>query len=529
MRANLIVRLMSRLILVLVLLGIAACGSGKSPSPDPNIINNNQADTNPTDPNDVPVGLSVSATVSPQQPIVTLTGVGKVTFSQGDAALNPIVTVKKSQDADTSRVLADVQAELEVNTASGYEILITTTVAPDAGVLVEAMVSDSLAAKVSKGNALGLYYQVPGDDDQPSGFIPVASTYDKSTKSVSAALPSLALKDLRNGTFQATIKLAVASAYSETTANTNQLQKSIQAVAPPSGELVKGNVRPVLACPLKASSEEPSDLLGCIEVSRVGFREKEDGSIGDHRGMDLRAPEPRNVYAALGGTVTGYQPEWGKIVIRGDNQVILTYTHLSKVEENYKVIGTKVEAGALIGISGNETPPGISVANHLHFEMLYPSVRNCLKDEFGIECVLVQYQTDPFPYLLHKLQIKRKSPEANIPKDGTFELIVKGYDVNDTPVTSHINVNAGFPKGTERHVIWGSTPSNTLAITAGKTPELFDIATIQVTQDTSAILTAFWDGTNGIPTAEYVLGESVPVIQVFQASSICAGRRATCK
>lgn len=91
-----------------------------------------------------------------------------------------------------------------------------------------------------------------------------------------------------------------------------------------------------------------------------------------HRGIDIRATTGTNVYATAGGTIEYIRDQGnsggGKyVVVKHDNGNFRTaYFHLSN--NTVRKVGDRVQAGDLIGISGNT---GNSSGPHLHYEIYY--------------------------------------------------------------------------------------------------------------------------------------------------------------
>lgn len=107
-----------------------------------------------------------------------------------------------------------------------------------------------------------------------------------------------------------------------------------------------------------------------------------------HLGVDFRAPLGTEIYAARAGVVhaSGVAPKgkegYGIIIeIDHDSSFQTYYAHLSEVKVKP---GQQVEAGELIGLSGNS---GFSMGPHLHFELR--------KDGFQID-------PETFPVLVNK-------------------------------------------------------------------------------------------------------------------------------
>lgn len=514
-------------LLVLATIGLPACGSGSSgtstPSPQPQTgppnPESNPPQPNLPDPDTIPTGASRETTLNDQQPDASLEGIVKVTFSQNDAARAPSITLTKQKDPNSAQALENVQTELEVEVGSDYEIAIKTSILPTEKVLVGVSVPDVLAAMVRDDTALAIYYEISGDEDQPSGYVPVESVYDPTTKTVSAEMPSWALQDVDNGTLQAIFKIAVAKAYSDTSTssplNPAKPNRHEKMIAPPGGDLFESLVLPNVLCPLKPP--------GCTEISRFAGTRTVEGTTRSHLGTDLRA-QFIDVYAAMSGSVLrvflkGDQNEAGIHVTVKDpiSQTITKYMHLSQVKVSQ---GNQVIAGATrIGVSGKSS--SIDIDPHLHFEVLRPVTKTCKGDRNHAEGLLsgckaqyVQNYLDPFSLLLKKVKIERRSPPGSMPVDvqtgQTLKLALMGSDSENTLVTSEIKADPG---NEDRRVIW--PPSNpSFTITPGDTPETFNQADLRFEKDVATIIYASWDGINSTPIARYELAkEAIPIVE----------------
>lgn len=103
--------------------------------------------------------------------------------------------------------------------------------------------------------------------------------------------------------------------------------------------------------------------------SPVSGAKRTRGIQGNHRGVDLAAPEGTPIRAAAGGTViiarNGYNGGFGNyVVIQHDNGTKTLYAHMSKLGTT---AGAKVSQGEVIGYVGNT---GNSRGDHLHIEVL---------------------------------------------------------------------------------------------------------------------------------------------------------------
>lgn len=98
-----------------------------------------------------------------------------------------------------------------------------------------------------------------------------------------------------------------------------------------------------------------------------------------HPGYDYRVAAGTSVYAAASGKVVsangGCVPKgfsegcaaWGAVGIDTGNGYLYQYLHLGTINVTP---GQLVQAGTLIGLSGNTSPPTKKVGYHLHFELL---------------------------------------------------------------------------------------------------------------------------------------------------------------
>jgi len=101
-------------------------------------------------------------------------------------------------------------------------------------------------------------------------------------------------------------------------------------------------------------------------TSRFGLRQATAIVSGNHKGMDIGAPNGTPILAAADGTVTysGWMSGYGNLVIISHGNGIQTYYgHCSKL---YVSEGETVSAGETIAAVGST---GNSTGNHLHFEI----------------------------------------------------------------------------------------------------------------------------------------------------------------
>lgn len=426
----------NHLLVAAICLFISACNSGG---------NGNTA--NIIDPSTIAVGTSTTATVNTQQPSVNLLGIATVTLAPGDLAATPTVTITKGQDAQSAQIFTDSQADLQIQSGTDYEVVFNTTAMPTLDTPVSATVPSALAAKVASGQTLAVYYEIPADDEQPAIYRPLASNYDPATRLISVTLPTYAYQLQSNGTFQAKIKIGVATGYAASAALNSTLAGVL--VGSPQSTVVTDPYND-LWCPLDQ----------CVEVSR--FQENRNGK--PHTGVDLRAALDTPVHAALGGKVERFYGPTGSLVISsviGSYTFILKYTHLSM---DLVFAPNLVSKGELIALSGNKFPTPIDP--HLHLDVIVPAVSSCQPNVGTVgNCFFLLDYHDPFPQLIKKAVITEISnpPVTTFNVNQPLVLSLDEVDSNGTaekPITSDVIVT-GNSKA--RRVLWEVTAPNAAA------------------------------------------------------------------
>lgn len=172
-----------------------------------------------------------------------------------------------------------------------------------------------------------------------------------------------------------------------------QLQEQIESDAQRISELEKQIV--VLSAP-RLPIDEAFLLWPILEEdykhmsSPIGRRRSPvyGGQYRFHRGMDIVGVEKARIVAAATGIITdvyphphgkwaGHKTKGGYVEIAHPGGWVTRYSHLSVVYEEWWKIGTVIKAGDIIGRQGNT---GLSIDDHLHFELLKDGVhKNPLK------------------------------------------------------------------------------------------------------------------------------------------------------
>lgn len=111
----------------------------------------------------------------------------------------------------------------------------------------------------------------------------------------------------------------------------------------------------------------PLDEAGYVTRGQAGSSTTGDSRSEPHPGVDIAVPLGSPIRASGGGTVlrAAEDPEYGLFVLlEHPGGLQSKYGHLSRLTV---VVGQPVEAGQVLGLSGNT---GRSSAPHLHFEIL---------------------------------------------------------------------------------------------------------------------------------------------------------------
>ncbi|MCX6742078.1 MAG: M23 family metallopeptidase [Candidatus Pacearchaeota archaeon] len=124
--------------------------------------------------------------------------------------------------------------------------------------------------------------------------------------------------------------------------------------------LPKGLENVILRCPLNEGAFTIGDKFGMrmhpIKHERI-----------EHTGVDLKASEGTNVYAAYGGTIisVGRNGNYGRRIVIEHGGFLTTYNHLKSYNKMHP--SQEVEIGQIIGKIGSS---GLSTGPHLHFEIV---------------------------------------------------------------------------------------------------------------------------------------------------------------
>lgn len=167
-------------------------------------------------------------------------------------------------------------------------------------------------------------------------------------------------------------------------------------------------------------------------TQRFGENPQFYGKFGlpGHEGLDFRAPEGSEIYAAADGVVTDVRldgfsdpllkPYGNQVRIQHDGRYLTIYAHLSEV---VVMRGETVKAGQLIALAGNT---GNSSAAHLHLSLKRHGATRA--GETGYPHDLV----DPEPYLMDFSGDGPWLPEP--PDEGSMRVQV------ESPVVGYLNV-----------------------------------------------------------------------------------------
>jgi murein DD-endopeptidase MepM/ murein hydrolase activator NlpD len=214
------------------------------------------------------------------------------------------------------------------------------------------LISTSHGSKIMKND---------GSEETIDLFELVEATFDASTKTINAELPTAIFSNTRNSTgdFEAIITLAP----------TPGINRTVSAISPLSVDTVlSASIAPAAtASDCKAASIQCPLSIGCEATSPFNPARKHPvtGEVKPHTGVDCRAPNGSDVASAADGAVETSKVRscYGEtIVIRHTDGSATLYAHL---EQRNVAVGTTVTKGQSIATSDNS---GTSTAPHLHFE-----------------------------------------------------------------------------------------------------------------------------------------------------------------
>src|SRR5690606_3947422 len=114
--------------------------------------------------------------------VVNLNNTAQVKFSEEYAATNPEISLQKTQSPESKLIFDDSKSILEIQDGSDYEVEIISSKKLTDEFDITLNVPDSLIAKLNDDNAIGIYVEVPEDEDQQGIYLPIQSSFNSSSK-----------------------------------------------------------------------------------------------------------------------------------------------------------------------------------------------------------------------------------------------------------------------------------------------------------------------------------------------------------
>lgn len=276
---------------------------------------------------------------------IEIKDVVSVYIPEGTVSDPGVINVTTSTDNKVLSCFDELSVLYQSTDRLSYFIKITSDTKPiNDAITITVKVPSDFLSNLPSNHGIALYGQIYQDAalEILDVFELLSASFDEKTKTISSSIPRSVFTNKRgNGSYDANFVLAAIPKRS-------------------SGKTKSGGV---CVGPIGKPLDEitVTDPFGSI-------RQKEDGSTYTHTGIDLRAYEGTNVYAADDGKVyvrvdQGPTGGYGKyIIIRHTNGASTLYGHLSVTIAKHL---SQVTKGELIALSGNT---GHSKAAHLHFE-----------------------------------------------------------------------------------------------------------------------------------------------------------------
>lgn len=308
---------------------------------------------------------SGSGIIKPEGGEVILDDVAKTIFPGGAFSSDTQVTITTSSTPEVAAAFDEFATIFRPANRLAYEIRINTGSLPPATdtVHVEILVPDDFISAVPADYQIELFAQLlsDGGEETIDLFELFDATFDTSTKTIIAELPTAIFSDTRNnaGDFEAIITLAP----------TPGVNRIVSAISPLSFDTVlRASISPaatVSEC--KAASIQCPLTIECTVTSPFSPAREHPvhGGTRPHAGVDYRAPNGTDVTSAADGTVerSYTSSSYGEtIVIRHTDGGATLYAHL---ETRNVQAGSAVTKGQKIATSDNT---GTSTGPHLHFE-----------------------------------------------------------------------------------------------------------------------------------------------------------------
>lgn len=445
---------------------------------------------------------------------ITLKNVARYTVGIDDSSLAKDISIKVSQSDLSATRFNESSVVLDIEHGQNFEVVVTSPSPPTSDSFIELEVPADIYNKKATTNAFAIYFEKPDGEGDSGSYNPLSSTYNDSTKSISATIPAWVFYQDGEGPVVARLKIGVAKAginQSPSHVLSKVAASAILTSSSNSGEIARSQNPLLLSCPVRIGH-------GCIEVSRFGPRLAETSDY--HYGVDFRAGTGTQIVAEAPGVVVFSGGDYGSVTVKYTEEFTIRYMHLSRIDV---ALGQKINTGDSIGLSGKTSPPKFNLNPHLHVDLFKNrsfAVRHC----FGLRCDdhYITGRVDPFPYFLAEQQLVRVAGSTSSENNESFSLFLQGKDKNEIVVSSEIcnDPLCPPPRGTMRKVEWFSDNSNDVTIKSKEETGIYDgieygkdirvrnYADVQQKGISQGSLMAKWEGLDFYATYQYALKPS---------------------
>jgi murein DD-endopeptidase MepM/ murein hydrolase activator NlpD len=365
--------------------------------------------------------------------IKTIEGVVTVTYPAGlfISGYDGNIQLEKINNTATQAIFNETSSLFQVYNSIPYQIKINCSKMPENDIIEVALnVSDDFIANLPQDYGIELFAQVyqDGGEELLDNFEILESSYNPSTKILSARLPSLIFTNKRtNGKFEAILTVAATPGI-----NNQQILKSSYHDKS-GGCLAAGIICPIGSCEVSSPFTQLNRNLPELNQNRP------------HLGTDFRAPVGTQVLAVADGIIEevrinntiddkGKIHGYGLYIIIRHGAGATLYGHLFQSNFAIGSSGQIIKKGDVIGLSGgnplNQPNSGGTKGPHLHFE--YVPNGKIIKSKNRI---------DPVPCIGNTTGSSLIVGDNGNLADDAFEVYLNGILLGQTEIGGYNNIS----------------------------------------------------------------------------------------